>query len=175
MRCVGILMLGCLFCAGRSVSGQSVDLTHNHQQSKVIDGSVNPELIPDLTAYRLYLLTVSRPTNPTDQEKKHQTAQLARIGLTESEKQSMISILASFHDQYQKMVASFNVEASAAWSRGEHTNATLFKQQRDQLVENTRGTLKSVLSADGWNKLDAHVHAQKKGMRISVKEATNEN
>jgi hypothetical protein len=46
---------------------------HQHSQQSVIDGSVNPELIPDLTAYRLYLLSVSRAPNPAAEEKKTTT------------------------------------------------------------------------------------------------------
>jgi hypothetical protein len=40
--------------------GQPTSHAHQHPQSVVIDGAVNPELISDLTAYRLFLVSVSR-------------------------------------------------------------------------------------------------------------------
>ena len=46
----------------------------------MIDGAVHPELIPDIAAYRLYLLAVARSATPTEQERRHQAAQLGVIG-----------------------------------------------------------------------------------------------
>lgn len=41
----------------------SVPHQHSVAPSNLIDGSKNPELIPDSTAYRLYLLNASIPAN----------------------------------------------------------------------------------------------------------------
>jgi hypothetical protein len=43
------MVLAMCSLAGSAMSQQA----HQHPQSPVIDGSVHPELIPDLTAYRL--------------------------------------------------------------------------------------------------------------------------
>ncbi len=49
---------------------------HQHPMSppNLIDGSKNPELVPDSTAYRLYLISVSIPANSTELDRVAQHA-----------------------------------------------------------------------------------------------------
>jgi len=141
--------------------------THQHPPSAVIDGSVHPELIPDLTAYRLWFVTVSHGPNATGAELKHQAAQLSRTLLNADDQTIVIGILTSFKTQYLSLINSYNKVATVAWAKGESPNAADFKLQRDQIVQSTYNSLKTSLSASGWATLDAHVKAEKRFMRLS--------
>jgi hypothetical protein len=66
-----------------STRAQTVDSAHNHAHTQVTDGAVNPELIPDSTAYRLYFAMVSRPFVPSDDQVKRQKLEIGRVGLQE--------------------------------------------------------------------------------------------
>ncbi|HMG84319.1 MAG TPA: hypothetical protein VK574_01170 [Terracidiphilus sp.] len=143
---------------------------HQNPQSPVIDGSVHPELIPDLTAYRLWFVSVSRGPISTDAEMKHQAAQLNRALLGAQDQKIVIGILATFKTQYLSLIASYNAEATAAWAKGGSPNAADFMLQRDQIVQSTYDALKANLSASGWALLDAHLNAEKHFMRLSQRE-----
>lgn len=154
---------------GFPAQGQNSTSAHHHAQASVIDGATHPELIPDLTAYRLYFVTVSRQPDATNDEIKHQAAQLAKIGLTDADRKILIAILATFNSQYRSLVKAYNEEATAA--NGEGTGIGSFQLQRDQIVQTTRDTVKARLSAGGWALLDTHVQGEKKNMKLGVKEA----
>jgi hypothetical protein len=170
MRQVVVILLSATFSLGSLLQAQNADLPHVHSQSKVIDGALTPEKIPDLTAYRLFLLVVSRSANPTDQEKKHQLAQLGMIRLNDADVKTAIPVLVTFREQYQSLINAYNETAKAAWARGESADIGSFVLQRDQIVQAARDMLSAKLSADGWSRFDAHVKAEKKRMRISAKE-----
>lgn len=155
----------------RALSAQSDPASHHHPESGLIDGAVHPELIPDLTAYRLYFVAVSRPPAPSDNEIKHQAAQLSKIGLQDTDRGIVIDILASFNSRYHDLIKDYNEVATAAWNRGEHPDAASLSAERDRLVQSTCDGLKAALSPDGWTRLDSHVKSEKQKMKISAREA----
>jgi hypothetical protein len=139
----------------------------------MIDGKEHPEQIPDLTAYRLHLLLVSRPATPADPLNKTQAAYLGRIKLSDRDTQAVIPVLADFHERYQKLIADFNAIAEAANNQGRDVDSAErldFLTQRDLLVQNTRDTLRTALSTQGWTQWDSHVQREKSHMRIPVEE-----
>src|SRR5258708_14842701 len=101
---------------------------HQHLASppNLIDGSKNPELVPDSTAYRLYLLTVSIPANSTEEYRKAQSAHLAKTGLGVNDLQSVLTVLTAFRSQYDAWLSRYN---SAATAQGEKFDRTPFLQQ----------------------------------------------
>jgi hypothetical protein len=141
---------------------------HQHPQPAMVDGSVHPELIPDLTAYRLWLVSVSRGSNPTENEVKHQSAQIARVRIGDEDRKTLISTLTTFRLQYQNLIQSFNAEATAAWAKGDAPNVAAFQLRRDQLVQSIHDALKANLSANAWETLDGHIKGEKSQMKISA-------
>jgi hypothetical protein len=129
---------------------------------------VHPELIPDLTAYRLWFVSVSRGIDPTTDEVRHQSAQIDRVGIGDVDRKALISILTTFTLQYQALIQSFNAEATDAWAKGEAPNVAAFQLQRDQLIQSIHDALKANLSAGAWAALDAHVKGEKSSMKISA-------
>lgn len=167
MRPVPLLLAVALFSVIHAASAQ---VPHNHPAIKLIDGAVNPELIPDSTAYRLFLLTVSTPPNPTDEQKKRQAAHLAKVGLGEKDLQALLPILSNFHVTYHELINSYNKAAMAAAAQGQRSDLNAFYKQRDQLVQSTHDAIKRGVSANAWDRFDIHIKGQKKRMRITSNE-----
>lgn len=168
-----VIFLVAVFSMSHSAQSQDNTPTHQHimpLMPPVIDGAAHPELIPDLTAYRLYLVMVSRPAAPTDNEVKRQNLQIAKVGLQDSDSKALVVVLTTFHSEYQSLVQAYNEEATEAWNHGEKPDAAPFLLRRDQLVESTLGKLKATLTPNGWERLDAHVHNEKRRMKVNAKE-----
>ena len=141
---------------------------HNHAMSQIIDGAVHPELIPDLTAYRLWLVAVSVPPLPTENQSKRQLAQLATISLQDSDRDKLITILADFNTKYQAVIQRYNAEATVEMARGEKPDVASMRLQRDQLVRSAHDRIKVVLTSEGWSRLDAHIQNEKRRMKIHL-------
>jgi len=150
--------------------GQSSTPTHQHAPTKIIDGSVHPELISDIDAYRLYFVMVSQSPEPSDVQAKRQSAQVGKVGLAAPDALAFKSSLAAFHSQYAQLIREYNEAATAAWANGERSDPTLFKLRRDRLVQSVRESLKASLSEDGWKRLDQFVQGEKRRMKSSAAE-----
>lgn len=59
IRCLGIALILSMLALG--AWAQTSPPQHIHPNVTVVDGAIRPELIPDSTAYRLWLITVSLP------------------------------------------------------------------------------------------------------------------
>ena len=77
------LLSALLLCVALSVSAQTSNHTH---APDMIDGAKNPELIPDLTAWRLWMLSVTEkdPDHP-ELDQQRQDAFLRAAGYEEYE------------------------------------------------------------------------------------------
>jgi hypothetical protein len=138
---------------------------HSVAPANLIDGSKNPELVPDSTAYRLFLLNHSVPTNSSEEDRKIQSAHLAKAKLDVNDWQPVLTVLASFRSQYDAWLSRYN---AAATGQGASFDPTPFLQQREDLVQSTRDMLKRSLSAVGMLRLDAHVQTEKKFMQVAA-------
>jgi hypothetical protein len=154
LRCAGVWQWSC-------VSTSASTRISYHRRA------VNPELIPDLTAYRLWFVSVSRGPNPSDAEVQRQSVQLNKTRLVTDDQKVLIGVLTTFKIQYQSLIQSFNEEATSAWSMHENPNFEAFVLQRDLLVQSTRDSLKGKLSPGGLMLLDVHVQSEKRHMHVS--------
>jgi len=140
---------------------------HQHLNMTVVDGAKNPELIPDSTAYRLWLVTVSLPANASDADRVIQQAHLKNVNLTNSEDhQQLINVLTEFKTQYLDLIAKYNESAKTALLQGGQLDQVVFQEQRDALVANARAAISSRLTPQGANRIDAHIQGQKIHMKI---------
>lgn len=164
--------LGCwiLFRRESSVARASAAVgqsTATSQPPGLIDGSKNPELIPDSTAYRLFLLTVAVPLDASPAELKRQYALLRWSGLDENDIQPAVEILSEFRSQYDQLVKQYNESAAEADKAGGAPDLQTFLYQRDALVKYMCERLKLNLTATGMARLDAHVQQEKRGMKVA--------
>lgn len=139
--------------------------SHQHADT-VVDGAKNPELIPDSTAYRLWLVTVSELPNATAQDRDRQRAHLANLQLTELENLQLVTVLADFKGQYLSLIERYNESARAALANGGQPDLKLFLQQRDDLVQTTRAAIALRLLPESVSRLDVHVQEHKKHIQL---------
>jgi hypothetical protein len=149
---------------------QSSPPEHQVPAPDLIDGAVNPGLIPDTIAYRLYFITVSETRNAPPEARKRQLAYLSKVGLNENDLSSTISVLESFKSSYNELVARYNELAAAAEKEGKTPDYEMFVFKRDMLVQTTREDLHAVLSANGLASLDAFIKNEKRHMKIGLRE-----
>ena len=165
---IAVLSVSCTIGATQDTMPSSI--SHQHSQPEMIDGMIHPEFIPDLVAYRLYLMAVSRSSTPTQAEIKSQADLLRVAHLKDQDKQALISILANFRERYLKLIHNFNEQAAEAEARGQIIDPSTMFRERDALVQSTHDTVRSVLSPAGWINLDAHVQNEKRMMKIPATE-----
>ncbi len=156
---------------------QTVDTPHNHSiesggaaVGNVIDGSVEPDKIRDVDAYRLFLVTVAAPATPTEQEHAQQLALLKPVGLESPDLDATIKALASFKAQYDDLIRKYNDSALIADVHGTEPDIKSFLSKRDSLVESTRSELQAALTPVGMSTLDKYVKDEKKNMKIAVED-----
>ena len=151
-------------------SAQNAPRQHHHTQSaNIIDGSQTPELIPDDTAFRLWLVAVSTPLNTTQEERSAQKAHLGRLSFkTEEDHIELQLILTEFKSQYLTLINRYNEAATKALASGSQPDQALFLRQRDDLVAATRVALKSRLTSSSFALINDHIKGEKKYMRVQL-------
>jgi hypothetical protein len=164
----------CVLVCGFSSQAQSQNSTA-HQLAQVavikVDGAEHPELIPDSTAYRLYLLAVSELPNASQEERSRQDAHLGMLNISARDHLAIIGALAEFKSAYVALVSRYNKSAEAALAAGMQPDEKTFLLQRDDLVQTTRNAIKRLLTTEGMVRFDAHVQGEKNRMSIhSTKE-----
>lgn len=134
-----------------------------------IDGSKNPELIPDEVAYKMLFLVLFEPENATEAQKARQQAKINQVGLSEEDSVALLTVTAEFHRQMTAIdsqaaeVLKRNPSphpASADWQL-----LAQLQKQKDQLVPNGIAALAAALSAEGTRKLLLHLPNVKRGIK----------
>jgi hypothetical protein len=139
---------------------------HQHAATPVVDGATNPDGIPDAVAYRLCMVAFSVSQSPTDVEDNRQNAQLAHIGLGKSDQQALAGIIADFKAKHDALVAEYNATATAATANNQFTDGATLMAKLDDLVQTTRNTIATQLSAQGVSRLQSFVVGEKKNMKV---------
>src|SRR5579859_4214650 len=151
-----------------SVLQSSLSLPSDHVHlglvpGQVIDGSKNPELIPDSVAYRLYFVATAIPVLPTDEQTRIQRARLGSTGLAQKDKEALSFVLANFTVQHAEIVKAYNDGAAQVPNKAQ-CPALAYAQllaQRDQLVHTTRDKLNTLLTPQALTQLDSYIQKEK--------------
>jgi hypothetical protein len=174
MRALLLALALCSFVSSFSeaqlVAPDKLEFTdHNHkvEPASIIDGSKTPDLIPDVTAYRLYFLAVAQRADATADQQKLQRLHIQRLDITESETQTLRSVLEEFRVQYEYWLEWYNTEAAEALTRGEAPNFLVLVSERDRIVQSTRDKLKQLLSPEAIGKLDSLIKREKANMKAA--------
>lgn len=153
---------------------------HNHAEAaptQLIDGSVNPEKIPDSTAYRLWFLMAGVNPNvvkPEDQAKEHarHEGQIKKLSLSDQDSKQVAAILNDFRVQYAALIKSYNDNNAILRSQRQNPDQGAFIDMRDKLVQATRDKLAATVSFDGISRLDTHVQNEKSQMKSNAPPVT---
>lgn len=121
-----------------------------------VDGSKNPELIPDTAAYRLVFLSLTVSPSADEKALAKQGALLAQVGLSEPDATTMKQTVAAFGNDYSAWRARSSSVAIATQSEAERT----------ALVRQYQTLLFAKLSANGAVQLVQFVQRAKKRMAV---------
>lgn len=155
--------------ANAQQSGQPSMPGMNHSMLGTIYGKDHPELIPDNTAYRLYLTVIGETPNASPQKRERQMAFASKAPLSASDTTALIVVADWYKTQWTAMVNDYNSKVAAANDHGTPLpDGRAFLAKRDALVEQARGLLKKSLPAASMGRLDAHVQSEKRHMIITL-------
>lgn len=134
-----------------------------------IDGSRNPELIPDSEAYKLLFLSLSlEPSKPDDQvDAARRLAFVKQTGISDAEVAKVLTIMDEFRSQYETLTANYNAAATADAAKGIIEDLTHYGEDVDGLVSMTRLSLQGALQTDSLSKFQSHVQRLKRHIRMS--------
>jgi len=133
---------------------------HTPQKKKVIpegmiDGSVHPEKIPDLTAYRLFLVEVSPRDNWSPGDDERHAAQVQRIPLSDADRITLEQAIANFHMRYHGFLE---------WYKSRPVDEDALAT-RDTITQDAITYLQDYMSPAGFRRLDAFIQRQKTRMK----------
>ena len=117
-----------------------------------VDGSVNPERIPDDLAWRHFLSAVAIHPSPTASESSRHKAQLAPLGLAAADSQLLTLELGRMLTQIDAIQSSMETT-----NPGDAASLAALKQQHDTLMAQTIVNVSSALSADGLSRLRTYI------------------
>lgn len=144
-------IIGFLLMSGQHIRAQA---NSTKRLSVLVDGSVTPGQIPDALAYHHFLVAIATHPFPTAEEQARQTAQLAPLGLSAADQQTLITGLTSFRTELDGIV---NARASVGTGSGATAQLANLRTQEDTLVTSTLASIQRSLTADGVSRLDVYI------------------
>ncbi len=137
---------------------------HSSSLSVVVDGSKDPELIPDDLAYRHFLLALAEHGTPTTEEARRREARLNPVGLSVSDHDELIDQLHGVREELDSIQMS-RQSGFASQTLTESARTALFTSLRSReqiLLDNAVASLRANLSSQGMAQLDAYVRGHVK-------------
>lgn len=154
-KCARVVGLSSIYCLVAIVSA-SLSPRLEGQVSKItVDGSKNPELIPDEIAYQSLFLMVSADSNGSDISRKRAAAFLKALRLTAQDQAEVAGKASSFRQSHQTISGDPQPVGVAARF-----------QRQVELVNIVRSDLSGRLSTDGNAKLRDFVQQQKRHIKL---------
>ena len=126
--------------------------------------------MPDNTAYRLVLMSLTVPAGALQADMDRQNSHLYKLHLPKPDHDALTVTIADFRDKYAALVDAYNQEATAALEKNEIADVKPFLAKRDELIKETRNALSVGLSETAMAKFHSHVMGQKSFMRIDAQE-----
>jgi hypothetical protein len=162
------------FSPSASMRVQGIQLNHVHPvgtgpYEPLVDGSKNPELIPDHVALRALIQTIVVPSQPTDDERKQFELRTARMDLTEEDSELLLTELGRFHDQMMIQKARIEAARPRSVASANEVAIGIYAGEQARLGDMIVGLYNSLLgslSRDGATKLREHLAYVKTRMKI---------
>ncbi len=174
MKSFAVLILSVLVGAGLIMTGgwkgkaKSVATTRavpvstvnaaSKQTSGVVDGAVNPELIPDRVAYSLVFRLIAN--RQIAEEKSRIRAYIRQMGLSDADTDGLIAAAEEFQQRVGELDAQAKqIKASNRGNSSAQLTAHLvqLQHQKEAIVDHIVVRLPLRLSGDGLGKLRQHV------------------
>ncbi len=123
-----------------------------------VDGSKNPQNIPDVLAYSHFFTAFAAHPNPTVQEQGRQNAQFTSLQLVAADSAALIGLLANLRMQLDQLESAFTAATPAT---APNALASL-QAQKGALVASTRANLQQSLTPAGVSRVDQYVQTRVK-------------
>lgn len=127
------------------------------------DGNGSPSEIPDVIAYRMVMMSLSLPENPTPADTLKRDIRIKRIGLAQGDIQVLNQVISSFSREYGQWVASTSGELRSAPTVASAKSAV---SGRDAIVNKYRSILSARLTLSGLNSFSRYVLGEKSKMYL---------
>jgi len=139
---------------------------HTHDNPDLIDGSKTPDAIPDSTAWRLWLLSVTAkdPKHP-ELDQVREDNYLLIAGYEEEDLPLVRQVVNDFRMAYDSMLEEHN----AANAAGLNPSLKSLKARRDSMVSEARASLLSGKSETA-ERVKKFINGEKKRMKVSKTE-----
>jgi hypothetical protein len=151
-----------------AMKAQQSDMsTHEvHDSTELIAGTHHQELVPDLTAWRLYLLSL-RGTDPDHVGKSvASSSQLRRLKLDREHTERFTLEVVKFKTRYDNFISEYNEIVYAALRRGEMPDFETLLRERDTIVADTQERIKVALGDTNYGQLHAVIDSEKLRMKV---------
>jgi hypothetical protein len=155
IKIVIAVILSCHLLSAQHVHVMSTSGTGPAGLPIIVDGSKNPEAVPDDLAYRHFFAAFAAHPTPTSQELARQNAQLGPLQLAAADRGAFVGILGSFRvrlDQIEKAVAVAGTPA----------NLASLQAQKVALAASTLANLRQTLTPAGVSRIDQYVQTRVK-------------
>lgn len=149
------LILSCRVLCAQHVHVMSVPGAPPGGLPVLVDGSKNPEKIPDTLAYQHFFAAVAAHPTPTAYEQGRQSTQLGPLQLTAADRATLITALAGFQTQLDSIASAVLVAATP-------DQLTSLQAQKVALAAATLASLRQTLTPDGASRLDHHIQTRVK-------------
>jgi len=163
---VSVILLGTSICLPAQELQDKLEVPHVHNSPALIDGAKNPELIPDVTAYRLFFVAVSHNPTAVPEEKARHANLAKRVRLADADNEALASLMATFRAQYDELTRAYNEDVQAAVASGATPDVSIFFAKRDALVLAIVAKIKGTMTTEGATALHTFIQHEKAGMRI---------
>jgi hypothetical protein len=163
MKVLAVLLILCplsLLAQGHKPTSH----VHSTVPTDIIDGAKTPNLIPDVAAWRLWLLAVTTEDKTKPELKIDRLHSFLRVaGVGDDEMPLAEEALAHFRMDYQTLVDHYNKRMSD----GEQPSLAEFRAQRDALVQATQTSLLGVVAPRSAIYLKSFVKGEKSRMKVA--------
>ena len=137
---------------------------------RVIDGAINPELIPTKLAYRLVFLAVAEPANATDTERARAKAKIGATGMSAKDQEVFLGLLMKFHEGLDALKKDREELLDRTPRPGpgsvEAEKLAEMRKQEDVLLTRTVGDLLATLTPEGASRFEAFVEKAKRHIKV---------
>jgi hypothetical protein len=171
---VAALFLLLLLVPNHRASAQSTQQTTTQtptvqtDDDVLVDGSKNPELIPDSLMYRMYYIAATEYGKDwgSDQKSEHTRSFFRIPGVSDDELAAVEGVLIDFRSQHDQFVADFKVLAQNNLNNAVVTDPSILTDQFDDLTDKTTKSVSKILKGK-QSALEAHVQDEKKHIKVT--------
>jgi hypothetical protein len=123
----------------------------------IVDGSKNPEQIPDALAWRHFLVALATHEQPTAQEQLRQQAQFVPLALATADAQRIAGLLGKMTTQLEA------IEKARENSDGANSTLAALKAQEEAVIASTIAAVRAAVTSDGLSRLSGYIGKTVKG------------